>query len=176
MGSRRPQQPRAGFVFPAGEDVVLKFRPHGQPESVLQDRDLVLHERAVNIVVFMMRQKVEGSDRLDKIAGTPSSSKPPDDLISLAEDEVVNQINVERVASFSQVRSEPICPVIISLDLDVRLTTEFMAPASQEIAARYVLRSVYSELSGWRVIGDGDLLPNITLIEIALNREGVAVG
>src|SRR6201998_1853567 len=60
MGSRRPQQPRAGLVFPASEDVVLKLRPDGQPESVFEDRDLVLHERTVNLVILVMRQKVEG--------------------------------------------------------------------------------------------------------------------
>src|ERR1700722_16130524 len=174
-GSRRPQQPRAGLAFPASEDVVLKLRPYGQPEFVLQDRDLVLHECTVDIVVFTMRQKVEGSDSLDEIAGTPSSSKPPDNFISLLEDEVVNQVNVKGVASFSQLRSETICPVIISLDLDVRRTIEFAAPAPQEITARYVLRPVYVELTGWRVRRDGHLLPNIALIKIALNCERIAV-
>ena len=71
----------------------------------------------------MMRQKVEGSDSLDEIARAPSSSKPPDNFISLLEDQMVNQVNVKRVASFSQLRSETICPVIISLDLDVRRIT-----------------------------------------------------
>ena len=146
MGSRRPQQPRAGFVFPASEDVVLKLRPDGQPESVFEDRDLVLHERAVNVVVLVMRQKVEGGDSLDEIAGTPSSAQSPDNFISLLEDEMVNQVNVKRVASFSQLRSKTVSPVIISLDLEVRSITEFTTPAPQEIAARYVLRSVYGEL------------------------------
>src|ERR1700758_331562 len=102
MGSGRPQQTRAGLVFPAGEDVVLKLRPDGQPQFVLQDGDLVLYERAVNIVAFMMRQKVEGSDSLDEIAGTPSSSDAPNNFVSLLQDEVMNQVNVKRVASFSQ--------------------------------------------------------------------------
>src|SRR5580692_11785831 len=102
MGSRRPQQTRARLGFPPRKDVVFKLRSDSQPESVFEDRDLVLDERAVNIVVLVMRQKVEGRDSLDEIAGTPSSSQPPDNFISLLEDEMVNQVNIKRVPSFSQ--------------------------------------------------------------------------
>src|ERR1700730_12434113 len=101
MRSGCPQKPCAGFGFPPSEDVVLKLRPDGQPELIWQDCDLVLHERAVNVVVLMMRQKVKGSDSLDKIAGAPSPSQPPDNFISLLYDEMVDHVNVEGVASFS---------------------------------------------------------------------------
>ena len=175
MRSWRPQHAAAGFVLPASEDVVFELRPEGQPEFILHDRDLVLHERAVNLVILMMRQKVEGRDSLDEIAGTPSSPKPPNNFISLLEHEVVNQVNVKRVAGFSQCRSDAICPVIISLDLDVRRTIEVAAPAPQEITARYVLRCVYGELRRWRIIGDAHLLPDVSLIKIALNCEGIVV-
>src|ERR1700688_2347016 len=116
MRSRCPQKPCARFGFPPGVYVVFKLRPQRQPEFILQNRNLVLHERAVNIVVFMMRQKVEGSDSLDKVAGTPPRSNSPDNFISLLEDEVVDQVDVESVASFSQLGPQTVGSVIIRLN------------------------------------------------------------
>src|SRR5258708_12836827 len=90
MRSRSPQQTCARLVLPPRKNVVLKLRPQGQPEFILYDCDLVLHERTVNIVVLMMRQEVDRSGSLYEIARTPSSSKPPDNFIALFEYEVGN--------------------------------------------------------------------------------------
>ena len=123
----------------------------------------------------MMRRKVHRRDSLDEIAGTPSSTKPPDNFISLHQDEVVDQVDVERVAGFPQLRPETVGAVIVSLNLEVRRIAEFPAPAPQEIAARYVFGSVHVELSGWRIRADRYLLPDVTLVKIALNCQRVAI-
>ena len=101
MGGRRPQQTRAGLVLPTGKDVALELRPHRQPDFILKDRDLVFHERAVNIVCHVMGHKVHGSDRLDDATGTPSSAQPPDNFISSLQDQMVDEVKVEGVACFS---------------------------------------------------------------------------
>src|SRR6267154_709560 len=171
MRSWRPQHTTAGFVLPTGKDVVFELRSKSQPELILYDRDLVLHECAVNIVVLMMWRKVNRRDGLDDIAGTPASAKPPDDFISLLEDEVVKQVDVKCIAGFSQLRSQTVRAIVVGLNLEVRSIAEFMAPPTHEIAARYVLCSVHGALSGWRVITDRHLLPDVPLVKIALNRQ-----
>src|ERR1700680_3239724 len=50
MRSRSPQQTCVRLVLPPRKNVVLKLRPQGQPEFILYDCDLVLHERTVNVV------------------------------------------------------------------------------------------------------------------------------
>src|ERR1700730_4249231 len=130
MRSWRPEHSAAGFIFPAGKDVVFELRTKSQPELILYDRDLILYERAVNIVILMMRRKVDGRDGLDDFARTPSSAQPPDNFISLLENEMMKQIDVQRVAGFPKLRSQSVGAVVVSLNLEVRRIAQFMAPAS----------------------------------------------
>src|SRR6267154_622856 len=175
MRSWRPQHTTAGFVLPTGEDVVLELRSKSQPQLILHDRDLVLHERAVNVVVLMMWRKVHGRDCLYDVARTPSRAQPPNDFISLLENEMVNQVEVKGVPGFSHLGPQTVSAVVVGLNLKVRRIAEFTAPPTQEIAARYVFDSVHVELSGWRIRADSHLLPDLTFVKIALNRERVAI-
>src|SRR4029077_5574917 len=119
MGSWPPQHTTTGFALPTGKDVVFELRADRHPQLIVYDRHMGLHQRAVKIVGFVLRRKDGGRNRLDEVAGTPSSAHPPDNFMSLFEDEVVNQVKVKGITRFSQLRPETVRPVKISLDLEV---------------------------------------------------------
>ena len=129
MGGRRPQQARAGLIFPSRENVVFELRPGGQPEFVLEERDLVLHKRAVNIVGLVLGQKINRSNSLDNVTRTPSCPHPPYNFVSPVQNKVMDEIKIKGIASFAQLGSQTIGPVIITLDLQVRSKSELTAPA-----------------------------------------------
>src|ERR1700704_4567437 len=130
--SWRPQQPSARLTFPSGENVVLKLRSQCHPEFILKNRNLILHKCAVNVVRLMLRQEVHSFHGPDNIAGTPSCSESPDDLISLY-DEVMDGINIKSVASLSQLEPQSIGSIVVSLDLEIGRVTQYMVPASEQI-------------------------------------------
>src|ERR1700704_1123439 len=116
--SWRPQQPCARLTFPSGEDVVLKLRSQCHPEFILKNRNLILDKCAVNVVRLMVRQEVHSFHGPDNIAGTPSRSQSPDDLISLY-DEVMDGINIECFPSLAELRPHSISSIVVTLDLQV---------------------------------------------------------
>src|SRR5258708_32497707 len=123
----------------------------------------------------MIRRKVHRRDSLDDIAGTPASAQSPDNCMSGLEDEMVKEIDVKGVPGFSHLEPPTASAVGVGLNLNVRRVAEFMAPPTQEITARYVFGSVHVKLSRWRIRADRYLLPNVTLVEIALNRQRVTI-
>jgi len=64
---------------------------------------------------------------------------------------------------FLQLRSQPVGAIVVSLKLQIGGVAEFAVPTPQEIAARDVLCSVHIPLVGRRVVGDADLLPNMSV-------------
>src|SRR5215475_12708698 len=101
MSGRIPQNAATGLVFPSGEDVVFELRAKSEPELVLNDRDLVLNERAVDVVVFVMWRKVDGGHCLNDIAGTPARSRAPDDVVTTCKNEMMDEVEIEGVTALS---------------------------------------------------------------------------
>src|SRR6267378_5654801 len=138
-------------MLPPGKDVVFKLRSQGQPEFVLNNRELILDEHAVNVLGLMMWEKIYRGHGLDNVAWTPSRSESPDNFISPVQGEVMDGIDVKSVASLFQLRPEPIGPIEVSLNLEIGRVTECMVPAAKQIAARYELGSVDRLLHGRRI-------------------------
>src|SRR5882724_8830612 len=168
VGSWRPQHASAGLLFPSGENVVFKLRSQSQPKLLRNQRNLVLHECAVEIVRLMMRLEVDRSRSLNNIAGAPSNSGSPDNLIPL-QNEVVDYIKIKSVARFSQLRPQSVGSIIVILNLEIGSVAKHVVPAPEEIAPRYVLRSVDRRLRGRRILSDADLLSDVPFVEITLN-------
>src|SRR5438094_806978 len=106
-------------------------------------RNLILNEPAVDFIRQVMRQKVDGRDRLDKIAGTDTNSKSPEEVLAACQRQVVKEICIEGVTSLSEVHLVAVGPVVVNLKLEVRPFTEYASPVPQQISAGHFGGLVY---------------------------------
>src|SRR5271170_264816 len=129
--SRRavPQHTRARLHLETVVVVVFQLRSHGQREPVIKQGDLILRKAAVDLVRQLARQEVNRRDGLYKIRGTHARAQPPEKVLLPRQSQMVEEVDVEGVASFSEFGFEMVGAVKVSLDLEVRFIVQHALPA-----------------------------------------------
>ena len=96
VGGWRPEQARTWLHFPSGEIVVFELRAEREPQSVFDDRDLILHKSAQEIQRARIRVQRRGC-RLSRIVARHAIAGAPDHCVARAQLELVLEVDVERV-------------------------------------------------------------------------------
>src|ERR1700691_6648140 len=97
-----------------------------------------------------MGNEIERGNRLHELAGTQAGTSSPDETLTPRQGQMVDEVDVESVASFTIVRCKGISPVVICLHLNVRALAEVVLPMRQQVASRYGHSLVLDKLSGGR--------------------------
>src|SRR5712672_3036379 len=140
---------------------------------ILYDGNFILQEGAINIVGLVMRREVDRGHRLNKVTGTPSGAQPPNDVLPGQKRQTMDKINVESIASLSQLGTEAVRAVVIHLNLHIGPLAQFTLPPSENVAAGYILRCVHIDRGRRRIKRKILSLPEFPRVRISLNRECV---
>src|SRR5712671_1357004 len=85
----------------------------------------------------------------------------------------MDKINVESIASLSQLGTEAVRAVVIHLNLHIGPLAQLTLPPSENVAAGYILRCVHIDRGRRRIKRKILSLPEFPRVRISLNRECV---
>src|SRR5581483_1029729 len=135
---------------------------------------LVLHESAVQLLILAQRNKYRSRNNFNEVARAPTCPRAPDKLVSIADKEVMNKIQVERVSALAELRTYAIGSVVVALHLNVRSVAQIASPARYQVAARRIFGALQIRLTGRRKHANANLLPDAALIKVALHGQPIA--
>src|SRR5438046_1071680 len=81
---------------------------------------------------------------------------------------MVQKVNVKSVAHLREVGLTPACPVVVSLDLQIRPVFQNVTPAAEQIATRKLAILLNNGRSDRRSRRDGKALSDFTFVKVAL--------
>ena len=113
-----------------------------------------------------------GNNRGD-VARADASTKAPEEVLS-PWCEMVDEIDVKRIARLREVGLFSVRSVVISLQLNVGPCTQHAPPPTNEIAPRKLRILFHVGHRGRRVCRDPHALSVVTVVEVTLKRQGVA--
>ena len=146
-----------------------------QREPILDDWNFILNECTIKFVRKLVWSDDHGGNDLGCIARTEPCSQAPDEILPSRQWEMMEEIDVKRIASFSQVDIFAVSSVVISLHLNVRSGRQVAAPTTQQIASRKFGILLHVGHRGRRIARDSHSLSGNAFIEVALNRQCVAL-
>ena len=128
----RPQQTRARLYFKSGVAIVFELRAHGQEQTLGDERDLVLQERAVEVLaqfVRIERQRKGIFECIFRVAITKSANQ----MMPLPEPEGVLEVDIDRVERLRVEQFVALRVIEINLQGRVLVFVPFMVPAPEHV-------------------------------------------
>ena len=109
-------------------------------------------------------------DDLRKACRAQSRAQPPDEILPLAQHEVVHEIHVEGIPVLGLIRLQTIHSVVVSLQLNVGPVLQNPLPPCQKIAARKLRVLIHIGNGRRSQRCDPYALPGDAVVDIALHR------
>src|SRR5690349_11602178 len=111
------------------------FRSQRECQLIAVNRNFILHETAIKLVGAVARDEKNRGIHLLRIARTQASAQPPEEVLVSGQGQVVQEIDVERVAGLSIGGLTPIRSVVIRLDLNVSPAAQISTPPAEKISS-----------------------------------------
>ncbi len=141
---------------------------------MLEKGKFVLRESTVDLICKLVRQKVDRRNELVKTARARAHAKSPKEVLLAWERQMVQKIDVEGVARFSNFWFEMARVVVVGLDLKIRAFVQDAFPASLKISSRQFSVAIHGNLGGRRIERERCGFACALRVDIALKGETVA--
>ena len=123
----------------------------------------------------MIRRECDRRNYLGSIAGADAGSKTPQKFLPPRQFQMVDEIDVKRIARLGKISLGSICTVVIGLKLNVRPITEHTLPTTHQIATGQFGVLFHIGRVWLRVTCDLQPLSGLTSIKVTLKRECIAI-
>ena len=134
---RGPEEPRAGFGFDPPVKLVRSSLVPRVSDRRLSTRPISSWTKAEkSSSVRLAGRKARPETTWRSLGRTESRAEAPGDLLTAGQRQMLQEIDVEGIANFAEIRFMAIGAVVISLDLNIVALPQSLLPAAHDVAAR----------------------------------------